>query len=89
MDIECIREGLLILLRQPGGMPIVAWDKFWLANRIGDDEDDDALARMMHRLAADVKIGYWTDANGVESESRRVWLPEDWRPPYGVSWTAA
>ena len=67
-----MREGFLILLRQPGGMPIAAWDKFWLANRIA--VEDDALARMMHRLAAEVKIGYWTDANGVESESRRVWL---------------
>ncbi len=28
----------------------------------------------MFRLAEQVVIDYYTDANGVESESRRVWL---------------
>lgn len=69
-EVAMMEEGLTVMLRQPGGMPIKAWDKFVLA---GCGWPERALTKMMHGLASRVEIGYPV-IDGEESETRRVWL---------------
>ena len=70
-EVWRMEEGLTAMLRQPGGMPIEAWDKFVLAGH--ERADERAFTKMMHGLASRVEIGYPV-VDGEESEARRVWL---------------
>jgi hypothetical protein len=69
MDAERFNVAMTVLLQQDGGIPIKAWDHMWLGVEQGTP-----FAKVMYRLAEQVVIDYYTDANGVESENRRVWL---------------
>ena len=69
-EVSMMEEGLTAMLRQPGGMPIEAWDKFVLA---GYERPERAFTKMIHGLASRVEMGYPV-VDGEESETLRVWL---------------
>jgi len=74
MDAKRFNAAMVLLLEQPGGIPIKAWDHLWLGLEVPEGSPMTTFEKGMFRLAEQVVIDYYTDANGVESESRRVWL---------------